>query len=85
MLTQTTLLPPLAQVSIVPRGSAALGFAQYLPNENMLMTTEQVGVLEGGGARGLCGLAAQQFTGVQGTGWQWQAPRPLHCVVACCF
>lgn len=34
-------LPP--QVSIVPRGSAALGFAQYLPNENMLMTTEQVG------------------------------------------
>lgn len=31
------------QVSIVPRGSAALGFAQYLPNENMLMTTEQVG------------------------------------------
>ena len=37
-------LPPLVlQVSIVPRGSAALGFAQYLPNENMLVTTEQVG------------------------------------------
>lgn len=39
-----TQLAPLSlpQVSIVPRGSAALGFAQYLPNENMLMTTEQV-------------------------------------------
>lgn len=34
---------PMPQVSIVPRGSAALGFAQYLPNENMLVTTEQVG------------------------------------------
>jgi hypothetical protein len=32
----------LLQVSIVPRGSAALGFAQYLPNENVLMTTEQM-------------------------------------------
>jgi len=31
---------PLLKVSIVPRGSAALGFAQYLPNENLLMTTE---------------------------------------------
>ena len=37
------LLPRPRQVSIVPRGSAALGFAQYLPNENVLMTTEQVG------------------------------------------
>lgn len=33
---------PLLKVSIVPRGSAALGFAQYLPNENLLMTTEQL-------------------------------------------
>ena len=33
---------PLLKVSIVPRGSAALGFAQYLPNENQLMTTEQM-------------------------------------------
>eukprot|EP01025_Chloroclados_australasicus_P059153 TRINITY_DN7469_c0_g1_i1.p1 TRINITY_DN7469_c0_g1~~TRINITY_DN7469_c0_g1_i1.p1 ORF type:complete len:807 (+),score=137.38 TRINITY_DN7469_c0_g1_i1:792-3212(+) len=33
---------PLLKVSIVPRGSAALGFAQYLPNENLLMTTEQI-------------------------------------------
>lgn len=30
------------QVSIVPRGAAALGFAQYLPSENMLMPTEQM-------------------------------------------
>lgn len=30
------------QVSIVPRGTAALGFAQYLPSENLLMTTEQI-------------------------------------------
>ena len=33
---------PLLKVSIVPRGTAALGFAQYLPNENLLMTTEQM-------------------------------------------
>jgi AFG3 family protein len=32
----------VAQVSIVPRGSAALGFAQYLPNENLLLTREQM-------------------------------------------
>ena len=33
---------PLLKVSIVPRGSAALGFAQYLPNENVLRTKEQI-------------------------------------------
>ena len=33
---------PLLKVSIVPRGAAALGFAQYLPNENLLLTTEQL-------------------------------------------
>jgi AFG3 family protein len=33
---------PLLKVSIVPRGTAALGFAQYLPNENLLMTKEQL-------------------------------------------
>jgi len=33
---------PLMKVSIVPRGSAALGFAQYLPNEDLLATTEQL-------------------------------------------
>ena len=26
----------------MPRGTAALGFAQYLPSENMLMTMEQM-------------------------------------------
>lgn len=33
---------PLLKVTIVPRGTAALGFAQYLPNENLLMTREQL-------------------------------------------
>uniref|UniRef100_A0A7S0RHV4 AAA+ ATPase domain-containing protein n=1 Tax=Pyramimonas obovata TaxID=1411642 RepID=A0A7S0RHV4_9CHLO len=33
---------PLLKVSIVPRGTAALGFAQYLPSENLLMTREQM-------------------------------------------
>ncbi|XP_057862547.1 ATP-dependent zinc metalloprotease FTSH 3, mitochondrial isoform X1 [Cryptomeria japonica] len=33
---------PLLKVTIVPRGTAALGFAQYLPNENLLMTKEQL-------------------------------------------
>ncbi|GAX76092.1 hypothetical protein CEUSTIGMA_g3535.t1 [Chlamydomonas eustigma] len=33
---------PLLKVSIVPRGTSVLGFAQYLPNENVLMTKEQL-------------------------------------------
>ncbi|KAG2493646.1 hypothetical protein HYH03_008163 [Edaphochlamys debaryana] len=33
---------PLLKVSIVPRGTAVLGFAQYLPNENVLLTKEQL-------------------------------------------
>jgi AFG3 family protein len=33
---------PLLKVSIVPRGTAALGFAQYLPSENLLMTAPQM-------------------------------------------
>ena len=33
---------PLLKVSIIPRGTAALGFAQYLPNENLLMNVEQM-------------------------------------------
>ncbi|KAJ8550798.1 hypothetical protein K7X08_000168 [Anisodus acutangulus] len=33
---------PLLNVTIVPRGTAALGFAQYVPNENLLMTEEQL-------------------------------------------
>ncbi|XP_022755801.1 ATP-dependent zinc metalloprotease FTSH 3, mitochondrial-like [Durio zibethinus] len=33
---------PLLKVTIVPRGTAALGFAQYVPNENFLLTKEQL-------------------------------------------
>ncbi|KAK4478556.1 hypothetical protein RD792_014040 [Penstemon davidsonii] len=33
---------PLLKVTIVPCGTAALGFAQYVPNENLLMTKEQI-------------------------------------------
>lgn len=33
---------PLLKVTIVPRGTASLGFAQYVPNENILMTKEQL-------------------------------------------
>src|SRR5690606_23293137 len=33
---------PLIKASIVPRGVAALGYAQYLPKEQFLYTTEQL-------------------------------------------
>ena len=33
---------PLLKVSIIPRGSAALGYAQYLPRDQFLQTTEQL-------------------------------------------
>ncbi len=33
---------PLVKVSIVPRGVAALGYAQYLPREQFLYTYEQL-------------------------------------------
>ena len=33
---------PLVKVTIVPRGFAALGYAQYLPKEQFLYTTEQL-------------------------------------------
>jgi AFG3 family protein len=33
---------PFLKVTIVPRGTAALGFAQYVPSENLLMTKEQL-------------------------------------------
>jgi len=33
---------PLVKVSIVPRGTAALGYAQYLPKEQFLYQTEQL-------------------------------------------
>lgn len=49
---------PLLKVSIVPRGSAALGFAQYLPNENLLYTLEQ---LKGRISMSLGGRAAEEI------------------------
>lgn len=55
--------PAPAQVSIVPRGSAALGFAQYLPNENVLMTTEQMNDMI---CMALGGRAAEQVGGKAG-------------------
>jgi AFG3 family protein len=33
---------PLLKISIVPRGVAALGYAQYLPKEQYLYTTDQI-------------------------------------------
>ncbi|KAK9010222.1 hypothetical protein V6N11_036735 [Hibiscus sabdariffa] len=33
---------PLLKVTIAPRGTAALGFQRYVPNENLLMTREQL-------------------------------------------
>lgn len=33
---------PLIKVSIIPRGSAALGFAQYLPSDKVLQSKEQM-------------------------------------------
>jgi hypothetical protein len=32
---------PLIKVSIIPRGSAALGYAQYLPRDQRLYSTQQ--------------------------------------------
>jgi len=50
---------PLVKVSIVPRGVAALGYAQYLPKEQFLYTTEQL-------IDGMCmtmgGRAAEELT-----------------------
>ena len=33
---------PLMKVSIVPRGGSALGYAQYLPNENHMQTSNEI-------------------------------------------
>lgn len=51
---------PLLKVSIVPRGTAALGFAQYLPNENLLMTKEQLTDMT---CMALGGRAAEEVSG----------------------
>ncbi|GAB2988258.1 ATP-dependent zinc metalloprotease FtsH [Mucilaginibacter puniceus] len=49
---------PLVKVSIVPRGVAALGYAQYLPKEQFLYTIEQ---LEDGMSMTLGGRAAEEL------------------------
>ena len=48
---------PLVKVTIVPRGIAALGFAQYLPKENYIVTTDQ---MEDRMCMALGGRAAEQ-------------------------
>jgi AFG3 family protein len=59
---------PLLKVSIVPRGTAALGFAQYLPNENVLATEPQ---LMDGMCMTLGGRASEELIfGVVSTGAQ---------------
>ena len=65
---------PLLKVSIVPRGAAALGFAQYLPSENMLMTVEQMLDMT---CMALGGRAAEQvMLGKISTGRALPAPQP---------
>lgn len=49
---------PLLKVSIVPRGVAALGYAQYLPKEQYLMNTDQ---LNDQICKTLAGRAAEQI------------------------
>lgn len=64
---------PLLKVSIVPRGSAALGFAQYLPSENLLMTVAQMTDMM---CMALGGRAAEQvMLGKISTGWCRSRPR----------
>lgn len=55
---------PLLKVTIVPRGTAALGFAQYVPNENLLMTKEQLFDMT---CMTLGGRAAEQVTSLTAT------------------
>lgn len=33
---------PIVKITIIPRSKGALGFTQYLPDENSLMTKEQI-------------------------------------------
>ncbi len=59
---------PLLKVSIVPRGVAALGYAQYLPKEQYLMNVEQ---FEDRMCKTLAGRAAEEiFFGKISTGAQ---------------
>ena len=58
----------------MPRGSAALGFAQYLPSENLLMTTQQMADMT---CMALGGRAAEQvLLGKISTG----APHAYLCI-----
>lgn len=50
---------PLLKVTIVPRGSGALGFAQYLPKELFLRTKDQIMDMV---CMALAGRAAEQIT-----------------------
>ena len=59
---------PLLKVSIVPRGTSALGYAQYLPRERFLYTSEQ---LQDRMCMTLGGRVAEQLKfGVMSTGAQ---------------
>ena len=59
----------------MPRGSAALGFAQYLPSENLLMTTEQMRDMT---CMALGGRAAEQvLLGKISTGARFAQSLPL--------
>ena len=53
---------PLMKVSIIPRGKG-LGYAQYLPKEQYLYTTEQVGRVGQSLCRGLRGVGSRNFGG----------------------
>ena len=69
---------PLLKVSIVPRGTAALGFAQYLPNENLLVTKEQLTDMT---CMALGGRAAEEVRGQEAQageeGQDWSRGRKI--------
>lgn len=71
---------PLLKVSIVPRGTAALGFAQYLPSENLLMTVPQMTDMM---CMALGGRAAEQvMLGKISTG-DHKGAAPILCLCCC--
>jgi hypothetical protein len=65
---------PLLKVSIVPRGSAVLGFAQYLPNDKVLQTMEQ---LQGSISMTLGGRAAEEIFVGKARSPSWFALRTI--------
>jgi len=68
---------PLLKVSIIPRGSAALGYAQYLPHEQKLYTTKQVRPRGRGARRGQmkCSFGPVAFP--------WRTGSRRSCCTAC--